>query len=166
MFYGVKILRNIKAEQRNSLTTIKTPTESFEDSTFMGDRYYRDRLRQITLILFSYSLTILLRIVWFILNGVYRNNQITCTLIDQATIINSNSFVGNLILSINSIIDLIPHILLPIALYVIPAPRLQINTETVDLETGYVDADEMLVDNKDDQVRKKLSILMESTYQH
>lgn len=138
------------------------PSESFEDSVWkQEDRYLRQRKLQIRLILISYSLTMLLRIIWTVLSELYSNDNISCTIIDQASILNSPNLLGNIIMMINSVGDLIPHFLLPIALYVIPAPRfIPQNTESLNLDVeDYREIEEIPVD-EDLRVRKKLSILI------
>lgn len=138
------------------------PSESFEDSVWkQEDRYLRQRKLQIRLILISYSLTMLLRIIWTVLSELYSNDNISCTIIDQASILNSPTLLGNITMMINSVGDLIPHFLLPIALYVIPAPRfIPQNTESLNLDVeDYREIEDIPVD-EDLRVRKKLSILI------
>lgn len=138
------------------------PSESFEDSIWnQEDRYFRQRKLQIRLILISYSLSMLLRIIWIIMSALYSNDNISCTLVDQASILNSPTVLGNAIMTINSISDLIPHFLLPVALYVIPAPRfIPQTTESLNLDVeNYRDIEDIPVD-EDLKVRKKLSILI------
>jgi hypothetical protein len=141
MYYGNLILNQLMSNEQSLQINRLTPTESFSDSTLGGtDSYFKDRKRQIMLILFSYTLTIILRIIWLILNNVFFDDNISCSLIDQATVINSDTILGNLILAINSIIELLPHMLLPIALYIIPSPKIRIRSKNIDLEEGsYVD---------------------------
>lgn len=88
----------------------------------MEDQYIKQRKKQITIVIFSYSSTIILRILAIILNNIF-SSKIKCTFIDNAFINGSDNFLGQSIIIINSIIELIPHILLPIAMYIIPATK-------------------------------------------
>jgi hypothetical protein len=100
--------------------------------------------------------------VWIILNVIYSKANISCTLVEQASIINSSTLLGNFIIAINSLIELLPHILLPIAMYVIPAPRVSTQHSHVDLSEGaYEQIEDIKIDEDDGRrVRKKLSMLM------
>jgi hypothetical protein len=136
MWCGSLILKQMREEVKKQMSVIR-PTESFDDTSAFAttDRYFIERRRQITLILVTYSLTMVLRVVWIVLNVVY-SDDISCTLVQQAYIIDSDTVLGNFILAVNFVIDLLPHVLLPIAMYIIPAPRVSIKETSLDLKDG------------------------------
>lgn len=165
MWCGILILRQMVVALRQQLSLMK-PTESFEDSTVLGtsDRYFVERRRQITLILTTYSLTILLRLIWILLNEIY-SDDLSCTLVEQVYIVDSDTILGNFIIVINFVIDLLPHVLLPIAMYVIPAHRISLKPSgEVVFTDDYQNMDKEEEEHDDGRtVRKKLSLLMDST---
>jgi hypothetical protein len=108
----------------------------------VSDQYIRERKKQIKLVLAAYTLSLCLRAFILVFNLAADDDEFTCTDFESVKIITSDYAVGQIVLVIVEINQLIPHLIIPIALYVIPINKLRKTTDVFLKET--------LIDFEDD----------------
>lgn len=104
----------------------------------MSDQYIRERKKQIKLVLGAYTISVFLRAFVLIFNLVADDDMFTCVDCESAKIITSDYFIGQFVLVIVEINQLIPHMVIPVALYVIPIKMLR-RTSDINLQETLLD---------------------------
>lgn len=80
------------------------------------------------MILIAYTLSVLLRVTWAVLYEIKSGESIQCVFIDNSIYaLKPLDGLGEFIMVLNQVTQLVPHILLPVALYVIPASSFKRN---------------------------------------
>lgn len=86
----------------------------------------------------AYTISLFLRAFVLIFNLAADDNMFTCVDCENVKIITSDYFVGQLVLVIVEVNQLIPHLVIPVALYVIPFKKLS-RTSEINLEETLID---------------------------
>ncbi len=73
----------------------------------------------------AYTLSLFLRAFVLIFNLAVSDDMFTCVDCETVKIITSDYFIGQFVLVIVEINQLIPHLVIPVALYVIPVRKLR-----------------------------------------
>lgn len=106
-----------------------------------------ERKKQIILVLSAYTLSLLLRGLVLIFN-IDWSSYFVCIECDGIYILTSDQFWGQFLLVLIEINQLIPHLIIPIAMFVIPVGKLRQNNK-IDLQETLIDDDEDLSDASD-----------------
>lgn len=76
------------------------------------------------MVLVTYIFSLVIRLVVSIVTIFMWDDFFDCTLIDNAFIITSDYAFGQVILTFAEINQLLPHVVIPIAMYVVPLQRM------------------------------------------
>ena len=106
----------------------------------ISDTYIKERKNQIKLVLGGYTISLVLRALVLGFNIDF-DNYFTCTDFDGIYILTSDQFMGQLLLVLIEINQLIPHLIIPIAFFIIPVSR-HSNRNNVDLQETLLEEDE------------------------
>lgn len=132
LVFGLLIRKEMKRGMKNK-TQVK---RSFSSELNEEDRFIKERRRQILLILLAYTVTISLRMVCIIMYEIQFSKSIECVYVEEvAHVLRSTNGLGQFVLILNQITQTIPHILLPIILYVIPSSTFKPGDQ-ISLEKG------------------------------
>ncbi len=123
----------------------------------MSDQYIRERKKQIKLVLGAYTLSLFLRAFVLIFNLASPDDEFTCLDCESAKIITSDFWIGQFVLVIVEINQLIPHLVIPVALYVIPIKKLR-KTADIDLHSTLIDFEDQDDDtHSDTAIQRQIS---------
>lgn len=135
--------------------------------TFGLNSYFQERMKQIRIVLFAYIISLFVRFILSILTIFFLNKLFKCVRIENVSIITSVSGFGQALLVIGEINQLLPHIVIPIAMYLIPLRKLgrsnksfHLNEKLIDSNDGLSDEDEL--DFGEDLVQDKVTSLLSS----
>lgn len=109
-------------------------------SIFTKDIYIKERKKQIYLVLSVFLLSLIFRTALSVTYTVQGEDFITCSTIDeQIVIITSDSVAGQIVLVIESFNELLPHIVIPIAMYIVPLRK---RSKSIRFNSALLDEDE------------------------
>ena len=150
MYFGMDILRNI--DKSNQIESSES-TESGVMET-ITDSYIRERKKQIKLVLSAFTISLLLRAIILIFN-INFDDYFICSECEGVFILTSDQAMGQFLLVLIEINQLIPHIIIPIALFVIPVGR-QSSGRRIILEQTLLE-DEEGDDDHGDMIQRRVS---------
>lgn len=76
------------------------------------------------MVLLTYFISLLIRLITTVLTIFMWKKLFSCERIDNSSIITSDHVEGQVILVFQSINELLPHVVIPIAMYVIPLRKI------------------------------------------
>lgn len=88
----------------------------------MSDTYIRERKKQIRIVLVAYTVSLVLRLVVLLIDH-FLKDYFECEEVEGVVIITSSSLFGQAVLCLIEINQLIPHVIIPVALYVVPLQK-------------------------------------------
>ena len=123
-------------------------------------------MRQIKIVLSAYIISLFLRLSVSLVTLLFLDDLFTCTRIDGVSIITSDQPIGQVILVVSEFNQLLPHIVIPIAMYLIPLERLSRKNKSFHLNTGLIDehgdSDDENAEFEEDAAESRLSSLLNS----
>lgn len=129
-------------------------------SIFTKDIYIRERKKQIYLVLSVFLLSLIFRTALSVTYTVQGQDFITCSLIDnQIIIITSDSVAGQIVLVIESFNELLPHIVIPIAMYIVPLRKM---SKSIKFNSALLDEDQEDSSKDEQQNQQRISTMLSS----
>lgn len=121
LYFGWDILKSISYKQQEQKDELRLSTDHMLFKP-VSDQYAKERKKQIQLVLAAYTLSLLLRgtVLGFNFNW---DDYFTCTDFEGVYIVTSDRFIGQAMLVLIEINQLLPHLIIPVALYIIPVKR-------------------------------------------
>lgn len=89
--------------------------------------------------LVAYIISLLLRLFVSLVTIIFLEKLFTCTRIDGVSIITSDSASGQIVLVISEFNQLLPHIVIPIAMYLVPLRKMRRRNSSFVLNTKLLD---------------------------
>lgn len=109
----------------------------------------RERKKQIVIVLIAYSISLLLRGSILLLTYVLRD-LFQCEECEGVYILTSDYGFGQFLLILIEINQLIPHIVIPVALYIVPFQKMNRSSKDYNLESTLIEEDNDSDDGKID----------------
>jgi hypothetical protein len=155
LYFGVDIIRSITRKHEEEKAESSKELFLFAP---VSDQYIKERKKQIKLVLAAYTLSLCLRAFVLIFNLTADDSMFTCVDCQSVKIITSDFWVGQFALVVVEINQLIPHLVIPIALYVIPIKKLR-KTLDVNLEETLIEFEDEEDDgnHSDTAIQRRIS---------
>lgn len=127
VFYGRKVLNEIvKSETRSKLEELENNRETGSSiKQFTPELYYKEKVKQIKIVLTAYVISLFLRVMVSLSTFLFNDYLFECDRVDGVSIITSEKPIGQIVLVISEFNQLLPHIVIPIAMYLVPFRRLR-----------------------------------------
>lgn len=135
LYFGVDIIKSITRKHEEEKAESSKELFLFAP---VSDQYIRERKKQIKLVLGAYTISLFLRAFVLTFNLAADDNMFTCVDCESVKIITSDYFIGQFVLIIVEVNQLIPHLVIPVALYVIPFKKLR-RTSDINLQETLID---------------------------
>ena len=123
-------------------------------------------MKQIKIVLAAYIISLTLRVMVSLSTFLFNDYLFECEIVDDVSIITSNKALGQIVLVISEFNQLLPHIVIPIAMYLVPLRRLRRINDSFHLQTKMLDEDNSSdgdgVDFEEDLVQSRVSSLLNS----
>ena len=153
LYFGMDIIRSITKKHEEEKAHSANELFLFAP---VSDQYIKERKKQIKLVLAAYTVSLVLRASILGFNIAF-SECFECNTYDDVKIITSDYPLGQVVLVIVEINQLIPHLVIPIALYVIPIKSNRRSTEVFLEETLIEDDDEEQTSHSDTAIQRRIS---------
>ena len=120
MYFGFDIIKNLDRKDKEEMESSSDLSDSLLQLSSIKDQYIQERKKQIKLVLSAFTISLFLRAVVLGFN-FNSDDYFNCFDCEGVKIITSDLVIGQIILVLVELNQLIPHLVIPIALYVIPA---------------------------------------------
>lgn len=115
-----------------------------------SDQYVNERKKQIWLVLLAYTSSVILRGVILLMTSLL-DDYFECSSCEGIYILTSDNAIGQFLLVLIELNQLIPHVVIPVALYVIPVKTVK---HTIKLEEELVDDEEI---DQSEEIQRRVS---------
>lgn len=153
LYFGIDIIRSITRKHEEEKASSANELFLFAP---VSDQYIKERKKQIKLVLVAYTASLLLRAFILVFNMAF-SECFECNTYDDVKIITSDYPLGQVVLVIVEINQLIPHLVIPVALYVIPVRSNRSSTEVFLQDTLLEEDDEEQTSHSDTAIQRRIS---------
>lgn len=122
--YHSKKIMDILNVRKKSSTTETMLSACIDSRKSLSDQFITDRKKQITAVISFYTLSLVIRtFLLFVSIFIEDSDLIQCQNLEDTVIITSDYFLGQFVLVLIEINQLLPHLVIPLAIFIIPMRR-------------------------------------------